>query len=565
MSSDAALVLKALHEKFDPHMGQKVVLKKLFYDHVKRVFIQCGRKWGKDVELSTQVPTPDGFKVIADIREGDFVFGPDGKPTKVIGVSEVYNRDYLYDVCFCDGSVITASAEHRWVTKTKACRESGERTKKGKTPKVVTTEQIATTLRVGDEWNHSIDCAQPIELKEKDLPIPPYFLGAWLGGGAYGEQLKHLDEELKKLGVIQNKHIPERYLWGSISQRKALLSGLMDADGSCNDDGRCEFISATKCLADGFCHLLASLGQQYRRYVKLARLSGINKKVCSVVSFYPTFNPFVLKRKAECWRGCGKPNYRFIVAVNKVLGRPSKCIAVDNESHTFLVGENFIETHNTQCLMYILYRTMLLTPKSNLIYVAPTIKHAKEIVWESSGGRIQSVLPHWAMELFEIEVRKSDLRIVCNKNQGQILVAGSDQSRSDAGGFFEGLEPDGVGIDETRLIQKDFVDTLTPNLAVKDGFIVFAGTPPPYENHYFVWKKEVIDDPRGYFVKMPSIVNDKLKYLPAFLKNERRKLEARGELDEYMRQYEAEFIPSSEAYILPDWHKHVKIFEDLEV
>lgn len=587
--SDAELVLRALHERFHPHTGQKLVLRKLFHDGMKRIFVQCGRKWGKDLSLDTPIPTPDGWREMGDIRVGDYVFGDDGKPTRVIGESEVFNRPNLYRVWFSDGSYVDASSTHLWLTKTKACRKSESRARNYQKPQVVTTDEIRQTLRVGDEWNHSVDCASAVELSERDLPIPPYLLGAWLGDGdssagklhcpdeevrrhfrAYGYKLTEYDRvtcgiagfvaELRQSNLLGNKHIPKEYLWAAIWQRKALLAGLMDTDGSCEKTGRCEFTNTNLGIVDGVCHLLSSLGQQFKRSKRVGRYRGKACKLSYKVTFYPTFNPFLLPRKAERWRGRKKPNHRFIVGVDEVLGTPSKCISVANASKLYLAGTNFIPTHNTQCLIYILYRVMLLTPKSNLIYVAPTIKQAKEIVWESSGGRIQSFLPPWAMEMFEIEIRKSDLRIVCNKNKGQILVAGSDQSRADAGGFFEGLEPEGVAIDETRLIHKDFVDTLVPNLAVKDGFIAFAGTPPDHENQYQVWKQEVIDDPRGFYVKMPSLMNDKLPYLESFLKNERRKLEARGELDEYLRQYEAEYVPSTEAFLLPSWAENIKTF-----
>ena len=42
---------------------------------------------------------------------------------------------------------------------------------------------------------------------------------------------------LRKLGVLGNKHIPTRYLRGSVAQRKALLAGLLDTDGTVAPNG----------------------------------------------------------------------------------------------------------------------------------------------------------------------------------------------------------------------------------------------------------------------------------------------------------------------------------------
>ena len=37
---------------------------------------------------------------------------------------------------------------------------------------------------------------------------------------------------LVDLGLFRNKHIPDAYLYGSVEQRRALLAGLMDSDGT---------------------------------------------------------------------------------------------------------------------------------------------------------------------------------------------------------------------------------------------------------------------------------------------------------------------------------------------
>ncbi len=54
-------------------------------------------------------------------------------------------------------------------------------------PHIVTTAQLAVTLRcptADHRLNHSIDCTAPLDLPDRDLPVPPYVLGAWLGDGS---------------------------------------------------------------------------------------------------------------------------------------------------------------------------------------------------------------------------------------------------------------------------------------------------------------------------------------------------------------------------------------------
>ena len=50
----------------------------------RRGVIQRSKGWGKAESLDNVVPTPDGYKRFGDLREGDYVYGSDGKPTRII-------------------------------------------------------------------------------------------------------------------------------------------------------------------------------------------------------------------------------------------------------------------------------------------------------------------------------------------------------------------------------------------------------------------------------------------------------------------------------------------------
>lgn len=44
-------------------------------------------------------------------------------------------------------------------------------------------------------------------------------------------RMKGVNDELRKIGVYKNKHIPESYLKSSIETRLQILAGIIDTDG----------------------------------------------------------------------------------------------------------------------------------------------------------------------------------------------------------------------------------------------------------------------------------------------------------------------------------------------
>nr|WP_210435683.1 replicative DNA helicase [Saccharopolyspora sp. ASAGF58] len=149
---------------------------------------------GKALSLDTPLPTPDGWTTMGEVAVGDYLIGADGKPTKVVGATEVMHDRRCYEVEFSDGTIITADAQHQWLTDTRASRKSAQaaavgynRTRNQRTfAEVRATEEIAATLRCNTadrRLNHSVNAAQALDLQERDLPIAPYVLGVWLGDG----------------------------------------------------------------------------------------------------------------------------------------------------------------------------------------------------------------------------------------------------------------------------------------------------------------------------------------------------------------------------------------------
>jgi len=257
---------------------------------------------GKALTLDTPIPTTKGWSTMGEIKIGDYLFDDRGLPTKVIFKSEVFLEHEVYQVCFEDGTIIKADADHLW-----HIFNYKDRAKRRVTPskgQILTTEELTERTKLKCGVNYAIRCCLPLQLPDKKLPIDPYLLGIWLGDGSkYGGNIFTADKEiadafqwfaynpikkkaafaygtrgltthLRKLNLLQNKHIPDEYLRASESQRRALLMGLMDTDGYCAEDGACEFSNTNENLAGGVLELTRSLGIKASHYERKAKLNG---------------------------------------------------------------------------------------------------------------------------------------------------------------------------------------------------------------------------------------------------------------------------------------------------
>lgn len=74
----------------------------------------CTRNFGKDQDLNTPIPTPNGMKQLGDIKAGDRVWDRYGNPTTVIATTPVFTDNPCYQVIFEDDEKITCGAGHLW-------------------------------------------------------------------------------------------------------------------------------------------------------------------------------------------------------------------------------------------------------------------------------------------------------------------------------------------------------------------------------------------------------------------------------------------------------------------
>ncbi len=338
---------------------------------------------GKALALDTPLPTPTGWTTMGELAVGDFLIGSDGLPTRVVAATDVMLDRPCYAVEFSDGTVIVADAEHQWLTDTRASRKSAQVAAAGSNrtrnqrifPAVRTTREIAETLRCptrDHRLNHSVDNAKALQAPDRDLLVPPYTLGAWLGDGtsacaqitvADPEILMHIEAEgveagtlqagLRTIGVLNDKHIPTDYLRSSEAQRRDLLAGLLDTDGTVTNGGAIQFSVTSQRLADDVFELIVSLGYRCHRATKRARGRSEASSTAYILNFSTDESVFYLPRKALAHKdrranvGTARTVSRFITAVRPIASVPVRCVEVDNGDHMYLAGRAMVPTHNS--------------------------------------------------------------------------------------------------------------------------------------------------------------------------------------------------------------------------
>jgi Rad3-related DNA helicase/serine/threonine protein kinase len=336
-----------------------------------------------------------------------------------------------------------------WLTELRDClaKNLSEQRRDRREYTLVTTAQMAATLTVNPtkRANHAIKVAGALVLPEADLPLAPYLLGAWLADGcSYNNHgttagpaiLREIEQDddtaqllasaqneehgkkrnrwqpgmagrLRALGLIQNKHIPPIYLRASKSQRRALLSGLLDTAGTVNRYGAVEFTTSSPQLAQDVYELVCSLGFRPSIHQGSACLKGkdcgrkwtlaftTNEQVCHV-------ERRLVAHKERQRTYCADRNlFRYVTDVREVPSRPVRCIQVDAPSHLYLAGRSLIPTHNS------------------LAYLIPVVRSGKIAIVSTANKALQEQLFFKDIPFVQKYIRRFDAALV--KGMGNYL------------------------------------------------------------------------------------------------------------------------------------------------
>ena len=329
---------------------------------------------GKALALDTPLPTPTGWTTMGEVRAGDYLIGADGAPVQVVAATGVMLERPCYEVEFSTGEVIVADGQHQWLTWTWAARRAdaqlsgGQRSGAGPVPPdVVTTEQIAATLRcraTGRRPNHAVAMSAPLSFPEADLPIPPYAAGVRLGSGNSTGALPAIAEpeivmrmeaaagSLDPHEVLDSGLVPQPYLRASEAQRRALLAGILDVDGSVLSNGSIQLGVPSNRLACDVRELVLSLGYQCSVTARQMMGSTENASARYLVNLTADDQVFLLSRKQRLHKerlrhSPQRTRWRYIVDVRRVPSRPVRCVQVDSSDQLYLAGHGMIPTHNS--------------------------------------------------------------------------------------------------------------------------------------------------------------------------------------------------------------------------
>lgn len=341
---------------------------------------------GKAIPNMTPIPTPNGWKFVKDIKEGDYLFDRYGQATKVLGVYPQGKLE-VYEITFADGRKARCSKDHIW---------SVYRNKDSFRLEEYTVEQLLKDGLI-DEHNRykfSIPCATGVSYNEKKYNTSPYVAGVFLCNKASQidnkkgifvlnnmnfKILKRVADligandfydnngfwEFKKDGKfittnqLFNSTYCNEYKYGSEEQRLEFIRGIMDTSGYIIDN----FVNNTCSIfikhndANVIYNIKETLGSL--GYVSHIEESSNSEQYNLIINIsiddrYKLFwleekrnNSIISYKNYSETRDFTRTEIISIKSLN--YEEEMTCFYVDNDEHLFLMND-FICTHNTKVL-----------------------------------------------------------------------------------------------------------------------------------------------------------------------------------------------------------------------
>ena len=433
---------------------------------------------GKAIPNDTLIPTPIGWRRVGDIKPGDKLFGQDGKETTVLQIHPQPKKKEIWKVTFSDGRVAECCGEHLWEYRYKSHRGYQYRVEDIQTI-YNRTLSLKNGLKNSDGrgYRFHIKLNESVEYPERKLSLPPYVMGAFLGDGSFrysntnkSLQFSSQDEDIPVFIMLdldkqdgwkhnweyikssennytwtfrkkdnsshpiwveeflndypelwnlksEDKFIPQDYLQSSWVQRMNLLRGLLDTDGSVDEEGRISFTTVSPKLRDNVVELCRSLGfiatyltdnrtnkyttgECYKVHIQAKKEDKIH--LFRLARKHDIISNYIKNQKREEYK-----DHLAIVNIEKTEEQANMtCFTVDNDNHLFLMND-FIVTHNTRSMI------------ADACYIACSKIYDEAFGWIGCGVGQPVLFITTEQELEEIQTMM--LAFISNVNEEHIL------------------------------------------------------------------------------------------------------------------------------------------------
>lgn len=492
------------------HSGQLEIIKTIFKSDCFYYVMNCSRQSGKEQPYSSLVYTIEGEKLFGDLKIGDMIFNENRELTTILNIFEQGEKD-VYEIELKDGRKFRTGLNHLNSVYFYHSRKNHIITTGELLSKPLTKIRQNGLSKGKEEYLYFIETSKGVEFNKKDFFIEPYLLGCLICDGCLGHNtksitiketemfdyinlpenyyFKHIPKydyrinqikqknispfrlEIERLNLNHNcidKRIPKEYKYSSYEQRLELLKGLMDTDSTISKKGSPEFYSISYKLCEDVKWLVESLGGVAKIY------KGENHKSYRVRIFIE-LNIFKLQYKSERTKLNKFFNHskkQAIVSVKKLdYKEKCRCIMVDNPTHLYLT-DNFIPTHNTFMLEWLMLYHALKNNNNKLYFVSPFYSQAKKsfnslLLALSNTGLIKK------QSLTELEFQL--------QNDTTLYFKSADNFDG-----LRGISPQFLFIDEFAFMKQDaWRQVLKPALSVSGKRCYIASTPRTKQSDFY--------------------------------------------------------------------------------
>ena len=314
-------------------------------------------------------------KAVEDVVVGDKLMGPDSQPREVLTLFR--GEDTMYEVVPVKGEKFYVNGNH--VLSHLNSHRNWQH---------ITINELLERSHDPDNMSGRLLVRSAVEYPTQEVLIDPYILGLWLGDGhSASSRFTTVDPEvveslqeyaakigvelskgntsdrapnyslsgnsgifvnlLSELGVYKNKHIPQCYLVNDRHTRLELLAGLLDTDGSLQDN--CfDFIQKRKDISESVVYLCRSLGlAAYITECQKSSQNGTEGTYYRVsISGDTDMIPTRIKRKQASSRLQSKNPLYVGFSVNKVSDAEEYFGFMLDKDHLYL-DQHFTILHNS--------------------------------------------------------------------------------------------------------------------------------------------------------------------------------------------------------------------------